>query len=40
MTKAGLKFVLFWLVTDEKETFDLKVNNAAIDTLSFIDSTF
>ena len=40
MTKAGLKFVLYWLVTDEKETFDLKVNNQPVSTLRFLDSRF
>ena len=39
-TKDGHKFVFSWLVTDIKETFDMKVNNEAVEVLTYLDSSF
>ena len=39
-TKEGQKFVLSWIVTDIKETFDLKVNNDSLNVLKYLDSAF
>ena len=38
--KDGQKFVLSWLVTDMQETFDLKVNNQAVSSYNYLDSSF
>ena len=40
MTRQGQKFVLSWIVTDTKESFDLKVNNESLDALKYLDSAF
>ena len=40
MAKQGQKFVLSWIVTDIKETFDLQVNNDSLNVLKYLDSGF
>lgn len=40
MTREGQKFILSWIVTDTKETFDLRVNNSSLNTLKYLDSAF
>lgn len=40
MTKQGQKFTLSWIVTDIKETFELKVNNESLEALKYLDSGF
>ena len=38
--KEGQKFMLFWRVTDLKETFGLKVNNLDLSSYVYLDSSF
>ena len=38
--RIGLLFVLSWIITDMKETFDLKVNNDSLNALKYLDSSF
>lgn len=40
MTKQGQKFALSWLVTDTKETFELRVNDRSLNALKYLDSGF
>ena len=40
MTRQGQKFVLSWIESESKETFDLKVNNSPLNSLKYLDSAF
>ena len=40
LTKQNQKFVLNWLVTSDKETFELQVNGQNLSVYTYLDSSF